>query len=64
MMSVVPATNVQPPKPTPTAAPRQEARDAASRLVTRTCEAQGVPVLIADPAALARLAAFMAPLAA
>jgi hypothetical protein len=41
-----------------------EVRDAASRLVARTCEAQGVPALIADAAALARLATLMAPVAA
>jgi hypothetical protein len=39
-------------------------RDAAARLVARTCEAQGLPTLIVDPAALARAAAFMVPRAA
>jgi hypothetical protein len=40
-----------------------DVRDAAARLVERTCEAQGLPVTIADPAALARMAAFMVPAA-
>ena len=38
-----------------------DVRDAAARLVARTCEAQGLPALIVDPAALARMAAFLVP---
>ena len=40
-----------------------DVRDAASRLVERTCEAQGLPATITDPAALARMAAFLVPAA-
>lgn len=40
-----------------------DVRDAAARLVERTCEAQGLPTLIVDPAALARMAAFLVPTA-
>lgn len=36
-------------------------REAAARLVERTCEAQGLPATVTDPAALARMAAFMQP---
>jgi hypothetical protein len=40
-----------------------DVRDAAARLVERTCVAQGLPATITDPAALARMAAFMVPAA-
>ena len=41
-----------------------DVRDAAARLVARTCVMRGLPATITDPAALARMAAFLVPVAA